>query len=163
MRVVILREPKRTKDLADLVRTTAGRIPRIRSGGESPIRDTLPGRKSLHVHDLIVAGSVEIGDDGGLPIAAGLVEGAGWPVVGSPGRLHDDEPRRPDQPAFHFPHEGGPYPAALYRGIHRHPVEIVGTEGTWGRTPADPADEPIVDRGPQGDVIGRAADRAVED
>ena len=56
-----------------------------------------------------------------------------------------------------------PTPPPCSGGVHHHPVEIVGAEGAGRRAPADPADQAPIVLGAEGQVVGRAGDRAVED
>ena len=56
-----------------------------------------------------------------------------------------------------------PIPAPCSGRVHRHPVEIVGAQGARGGTPADPADQPAVELGAEGEIIGGSGDGAVED
>ena len=47
--------------------------------------------------------------------------------------------------------ERGADPGAVQRGIHRHPVEIVGAEGAGRGAPADPAGQAAVVLGAEGE------------
>src|SRR3954469_13693205 len=60
---------------------------------DQPPRSSLVQR--LHVHHLVVAGSVEIRDHRGLAVAPGLVKLTGGVIVGASGGLHDDQPTHP--------------------------------------------------------------------
>src|SRR4051812_6351521 len=58
-----------------------------------PVLSCLPtaSGQRLHVDDLIVARRVEVGYGGRDGIAAGLIEGAGGPVIRTAGGFHHDE------------------------------------------------------------------------